>query len=49
MATTFGRVLDCLAVRRIPAGVEALCEVNGARLDELIAADVARREGPSWR
>lgn len=49
MAASFGRVLDCVAVRAVTTGVEARCEVNGAGLEQLIATDNMRLEGPSWR
>jgi micrococcal nuclease len=49
MAAAFGQVLDCVAMRAMPAGVEARCEVNGASLERLIATDAARRDGLSWR
>ncbi len=49
MAAAFGQVLNCVAVRPTPTGVEAQCELNGASLEGLIATAAARREGASWR
>jgi hypothetical protein len=49
LAASFGAEVDCAAVRSTPGGIEALCEKDGVRLDNLMRSRAVRLQSAAWR
>jgi hypothetical protein len=49
MAASFGRSVECVAVRATKDGIQARCVVDGLPLSAVMGAEAVRLEGLSWR